>query len=72
MEREDRDRHDVENRRRAQYKADCGHPEGPTPNPNRQPRSHVVAPAQSGGGAQVGDGGDNMAITTFPALAPHL
>jgi hypothetical protein len=39
MECEERDRHDVENRRRAQYEADYGHPEGPIPNQDRQPRS---------------------------------
>jgi hypothetical protein len=69
MEREERDRHDIENRRRAQYEADYGHPKGPVPNPDCQPRSQVVAPAQNDGAAQVGD---DMAITTFPALAPRL
>jgi hypothetical protein len=39
MEREERDRHDIENRRRAQYEADYGHPEGEAPNPDRLPRS---------------------------------
>jgi hypothetical protein len=39
MERKERDRHDVENRRRAQYEADYGHPEGSVPIPDRQPRS---------------------------------
>jgi hypothetical protein len=39
MECEDRDRHDVKNRRRAQYEADYGHPEVPIPNQDRQPRS---------------------------------
>jgi hypothetical protein len=58
--------HDERNRR-TQYEADYGHPEGPAPNPYRQPRSLVVALARSRGGAQVGDGGDDMAITTFPA-----
>jgi hypothetical protein len=37
MEREERDRHDIENRRRAQYEADYGHPEGEAPNPDRLP-----------------------------------
>jgi hypothetical protein len=69
MEREEHDRHDAKNRRRAQYEADYGHPEGPVPNPDRQPRSQVVAPAQDDGAAQVGD---DMAITTFPTLAPRL
>jgi hypothetical protein len=32
MEREERDRHDVENRRHAQYEADYDHPEGTVPN----------------------------------------
>jgi hypothetical protein len=72
MEREERDRHDVENRRRAKYEADYGHPEGPVPNPDRQPRSQVVASAQDDVAAQVGDNGDNMAITAFPVLAPRL
>jgi hypothetical protein len=38
MEREERERHDVENRQRAQYVADHGHPEGPVRNPDGQPR----------------------------------
>jgi hypothetical protein len=38
MEREERDRHDVENWWHAQYKADYDHPEGPVPNLDRQPR----------------------------------
>jgi hypothetical protein len=33
------DRHNVENRRRAQYEADYDHPEGPVPNSDCQPRS---------------------------------
>jgi hypothetical protein len=37
MEREEREHHDVENRRRAQYEAEHGHPEGPVRNPARQP-----------------------------------
>jgi hypothetical protein len=35
MEREERERHDVKYRRRAQYEADYGHPEGPVRNPDR-------------------------------------
>jgi hypothetical protein len=31
-----------------------------------------VAPAQDKGPAQVGGNGDDMAITTFPALVPRL
>jgi hypothetical protein len=31
-----------------------------------------VAPTQDDGAAQVGDNGDDMAITAFPSLAPHL
>jgi hypothetical protein len=72
MEREECERHDVENQRRAQYEADYGHPEGPVPNPNRQPRSQIVAAARDDDAAQVGDNGDDMAITAFPSLAPRL
>jgi hypothetical protein len=72
MEREERDRHDVENRRRALYEADYGHPENLVPNPDHQPRSQIVATAQDDVAAQVGDNGDDMAITTFNALAPRL
>jgi hypothetical protein len=72
MECEERERHDVENRRRAQYQKDYGHPEGPVCNPTRQPRSEVVAAAQDDDAAQVGDSGDDMALTAFPALAPRL
>jgi hypothetical protein len=72
MEREERDRHDVEYQRRAQYEADYGHPEGPVPNPDHQPRSQVVALAQDDVAAKVGDNGDDMAITAFPVLAPRL
>jgi hypothetical protein len=46
MGRGERERHDIENRRRAQYEKDYGHPEGPFRNPARQPRSDVVAAAQ--------------------------
>jgi hypothetical protein len=35
MEREEHERHDIENRRRAKYEADHGHPEGPVCNPYR-------------------------------------
>jgi hypothetical protein len=72
MEREERDCHDVENRRHAQYEVDYGHPEGPVPNSDREPRSQIVTAAQGDVATQVGDNGDNMAITAFPALAPHL
>jgi hypothetical protein len=72
MEREERDRHDVENRQRAQYEANYGHPEVPVPNPDRQPRPQIVAAAQDDVAAQVGDNGDDMAMTAFPALAPRL
>jgi hypothetical protein len=37
MKREEREHHDVENRRRAQYEAEHGHLEGPVRNPARQP-----------------------------------
>jgi hypothetical protein len=72
MEREERDRHDVENRRRAQYEADYGHPEGLVPNPDGQPRSQIVAATQDDIAAQVGDNDDDMAITAFPTLALRL
>jgi hypothetical protein len=72
MEHEERERHDVENQWRAQYEADYGHPEGPVPNPDRQPRSQILAAARDNDAAQVGDTGDDMAITAFPALVPHL
>jgi hypothetical protein len=72
MEREERERHDVENRRRAQYEAEHDHPKGPVRNPARQPRFEVVATARDDDAAQVGDNGDNMAITAFPALASRL
>jgi hypothetical protein len=72
MEREEREHHDIENRRRDQYEKDYGHSEGPLPNPNRQPRSQIVASARGHDAAQVGDNDDDMAITTFPALAPRL
>jgi hypothetical protein len=72
MEHEERNCHNVENRRHAQYEADYSHPEGPVPNPDHQPRSQAVAPAQSQGGTQAGDGSDDMAITAFPALPPRL
>jgi hypothetical protein len=68
----ERERHDVENRWRAQYEKDYGHPEGPVPNPDRQPRSQIVASARGDDTDQVGDSVDNMAITAFPALAPRL
>jgi hypothetical protein len=72
MEREERDRHDIENRRRAQYEASYDHPEEDVQNQDRQPRSQIVAPAQSRGGAQAREGGEHIAITAFPALAPRL
>jgi hypothetical protein len=72
MEREECERHVVENRRRTQYEADYGHPVSPVPNPNRQPRSQIVAAARDDDVAQVGDSGDDMAITAFLALAPRL
>jgi hypothetical protein len=72
MEHEECERHDIEDRRRAQYEAEHGHPEGSVRNPERQPRSQVVATAWEDDAAQVGDIGDNMAITAFPALAPRL
>jgi hypothetical protein len=72
MEREDRDRHDVDNMRRAQYEADYGHPKGPVPNQDHQPRSQVMALAQDEGATQVRDNSDDMAVTAFPALAPRL
>jgi hypothetical protein len=46
MEREESQRHDIENWRHAQYEKDYGHPEGPVPNLDRQPRSQIVAPAR--------------------------
>jgi hypothetical protein len=72
MEREERERHDAENRRRAQYEKDYGHPEGPVRNRAQHPRSDVVAAAQDDDAAQVGDSGDDMALAAFPVLAPHL
>jgi hypothetical protein len=72
MEREERECYDVENWRRAQYEKDYGHPEGPVRNPVRQPRSEAMAVAQDDDAAQVGDSSDDMALTAFPALAPHL
>jgi hypothetical protein len=72
MECEERDRHDIENRRCAKYEADYGHPKGPVPNPDRQPRSQIVAASQDDVAGQVGDNGDAMAINAFPALAPRL
>jgi hypothetical protein len=72
MEREEGERHDVENQRHAQYEADYGHPEGPVLNPDRQPRSQIVAAARDDDEAQVGNCGDDMAITAFPALVPRL
>jgi hypothetical protein len=68
----ERERHVVESRRRAQYEKDYGHPEGPVRNPARQPRSEVVAAAQDDDAAQVGDSGDDMALTAFHALVPCL
>jgi hypothetical protein len=72
MERKERDRHDVENRRRSQYEADYDHPKGLVPNPDHQPRSQIVTAVQGDVAAQVGDNGDNMTITAFPALVPCL
>jgi hypothetical protein len=72
MEREERECHDVENRWRAQYEAEHGHPECLVCDPDRQPRSQVVATARDDDTAQVGDNGDDMAITAFSALVPHL
>jgi hypothetical protein len=72
MEREERDHHDVDNRWCAQYEVDYGHPEGPVPNLDRRPRSQIVTVAHGDVAAQVGDNGDDMAITTFHALAPRL
>jgi hypothetical protein len=72
MEREERERHDVENRRRDPYKKGYGRPEGLVPNPDRRPRSQIVASTRGDDAVQVGDSGDDMAITTFPALAPRL
>jgi hypothetical protein len=72
MEREDRECHDVENRQCAQYEANDGHPEGSVPNPDLQPRSQIVAAVWDDDVAQVGDSGDDMAITAFPVLVPGL
>jgi hypothetical protein len=72
MEREERERHDVENRQRALYLANYDHPEGLVANPDRQPRSHIMAAARDDDAAQVGDRGGDMAITAFPALVPRL
>jgi hypothetical protein len=72
MEREDRECHDVENWRRAQYQADYVHPESLVPNQDRQPRSQAEAPAQDEGAARVGDNSNDMAITAFPTLEPRL
>jgi hypothetical protein len=72
MEHEERDHHDVENMRCAQYEEDYGHPKGLIPNPDRQPRSQIVAATQDDVTAQIGDNGDDMAVTAFPAVAPCL
>jgi hypothetical protein len=72
MDRKDSEHHDVENRWRAQYEANYGHPEGPVPNPDHQPRSHIMSAARDDDAAQVGNNDDNMEITAFPALAPRL
>jgi hypothetical protein len=72
MEREEHDRHNVENRRRSQYEADYSHLEEGTQNLDHQPRSQIVAPAQSRGTAQAGDGADDIAITTFAAMSPRF
>jgi hypothetical protein len=72
MEREERERHDVEKQRRAQYEAEHGHPEGSARNPDRQLRSQVVATPRDDDLAQVGNSGGDMAITAFPALALHV
>jgi hypothetical protein len=45
MEREEHDRHNVENRRRSQYEADYSHLEEGAQNLDHQPRSQIVAPA---------------------------
>jgi hypothetical protein len=71
-EREEHERHDVENWRHAQYEAKHGRPEGPARNSDRQPRSQVVATVRDNDAAQVSDSGDDMAITAFPVLVPHL
>jgi hypothetical protein len=42
------------------------------PNPDRQPGYQIVASTRDDDAAHVGDSGDDMAITTFPALAPRL
>jgi hypothetical protein len=72
LERKERERHDTENRWRVQYEKDYSHPEGPVCNSARQPRSEVVAATQDDDAAQVGNSGDDMALTAFPALAPRL
>jgi hypothetical protein len=72
MEREERECHGVENQRRAQYEADYGHPEGPLPKPDRQPKSQIAVASRDDDTAQVGDNSDDMAITAFPTLAPRL
>jgi hypothetical protein len=72
MEREGRDCHDIENRWRAQYEADYSHPKGLVPDLDHHPRSQIVTAAQGDTAAQVGNNGDDMAITAFPALAPRL
>jgi hypothetical protein len=72
MEREEHKRHNFKNWQRAQYEAEHGHPEGLVRNPDRQPRSQVVATAWNDDAAQVSDNGDEMEITAFLALAPRL
>jgi hypothetical protein len=72
MECEERERHNVENCRHAQYEKDYGHPKGTVCNPARQPRSEVVAAVQDDDATQVGNNSDDMALTSFPALAPRL
>jgi hypothetical protein len=72
MEREECDLHDVENKCQVVYGVEYGYPEVVAPNPNHQPRSQVVVPAQSSGVTQASGVVDNIAITVFLALAPHL
>ena len=73
MERELRDQHEIENRRRAKYDADHGDPAVVQTNQDRQPRSQVVLPERSGHSAPrevtpARGSGDDLALNAFPAL----
>jgi hypothetical protein len=72
MERKDCDRHDVGNKRRAQYEADYGHPEVGSLTRIASPDPRSWPPVQDKGATQVGDNDDDMVVTAFPTLVPRL